>query len=296
MAGAAGIQRERNAAPEGAWHEREFPFSDADFDYIRTLVTEHAAIRLADNKRQMVYGRLVRRLRELGFTNFGQYIELLKTDNGGPEFVNLINAITTNLTSFFREKHHFDLLRTRIVPELMQRHAADRVLRAWSAGCSTGEEPYSIAITLRESLPAAPRWDFRLLATDIDTKVLATAQAGIYGAERVKDLPETLRRHGFLRGRGAQSDMVRVRPELREMISFRQLNLMGDWPMRGRFDFIFCRNVVIYFDKPTQQRLFDRYADLLVDNGYLFLGHSETMHNLSTRFKLLGHTVYQKAN
>jgi chemotaxis protein methyltransferase CheR len=296
--GATGLQQERAAAPGGAGarQAQEFRFTDADFDYIRQLVTAHAAIRLADNKRQMVYGRLVRRLRELGMTEFSQYIELLKEDNGGPEFVNLINAITTNLTSFFREKHHFEMLRTRVVPELLLKHAADRQLRAWSAGCSTGEEPYSIAITLRECLPAAPRWDFRLLATDIDTKVLATAQAGVYAAERVKDLPDTVRRHGFLRGRGAQSDKVRARPELREMISFRQLNLMGEWPMRGRFDFIFCRNVVIYFDKPTQQRLFDRYADQLADGGYLFLGHSETMHNLSTRFRLLGHTVYQKTN
>jgi len=293
----------RNAAAElpresrpggGAVPAREFPFSDAEFDYIRTLVTEHAAIRLADNKRQMVYGRLVRRLRDLGFSSFAQYIELLKQDNGGPEFVNLINAITTNLTSFFREKHHFEMLRTRILPELFDRRRAERTLRAWSAGCSTGEEPYSIAITLLDCLPAGQRWDAKLLATDIDTKVLATAEAGVYAAERVKDLPDAVRRRGFLRGRGAQSELVRVRPEVRSLVSFRPLNLMGDWPMRGRFDFIFCRNVVIYFDKPTQQRLFDRYADRLEDGGYLFLGHSETMHNLSTRFRLLGHTVYQK--
>ena len=289
----AELAREARPGP-GSGAGREFPFSDAEFDYIRTLVTEHAAIRLADNKRQMVYGRLVRRLRELGYTSFSQYIDLLKADNGGPEFVNLINAITTNLTSFFREKHHFEMLRTRILPELMQRHQADRVLRGWSAGCSTGEEPYSIAITLQECVPAAPRWDVKLLATDIDTKVLATAQAGVYAAERIKDLPEAIRRRGFQRGRGEQAELVRVRPELRSLISFRQLNLMGEWPMRGRFDFIFCRNVVIYFDKPTQQRLFDRYADRLEDGGYLFLGHSETMHNLSTRFRLLGHTVYQK--
>ena len=292
--GAGGGSAGEASGSNGGSGGREFPFSDAEFDFIRNLVTDHAAIRLADNKRQMVYGRLVRRLRELRLGSFAEYIEVLKADNGGPEFVNLINSITTNLTSFFREKHHFEMLRTRIIPELLQKHASKRQIRAWSAGCSTGEEPYSIAMTLAECLPSGQSWDAKLLATDIDTKVLATAEKGVYGADRIKDLPDSVRRRGFLRGRGARSEFVRVRPELQSMISFRQLNLMGDWPMRGHFDFIFCRNVVIYFDKPTQQRLFERYAERLNEGGYLFLGHSETMHNLSTRFRLLGHTVYQK--
>jgi chemotaxis protein methyltransferase CheR len=240
----------------------------------------------------MVYGRLVRRLRELRIGSFAEYVALLRDDAGGPEFVNLINAVTTNLTSFFREKHHFDVLREKVIPEFVTRNSAKRSLRIWSAGCSTGEEPYSIAMTVLDCLPAG--WDLKILATDIDTKVLATASAGVYGEDRIRSLPDTLKRRGFLRGRGESSDKVRVRPEFQQPISFKQLNLMEAWPMRGQFDFIFCRNVVIYFDKPTQQRLFDRFADQLVDDGYVFLGHSETMHNLTTRFRLLGQTVYQK--
>jgi len=271
---------------------REFPFSDAEFAFIRELVEQHAAIKLPDTKRQMVYGRLVRRLRELRLGSFAEYVALLREDAGGPEFVNLINAVTTNLTSFFREKHHFDVLRERIIPEFVTRNASKRTLRIWSAGCSTGEEPYSIAMTVLDCLPAG--WDLRILATDIDTKVLATASAGVYGEDRIRSLPDDIKRRGFLRGRGAASDKVRVRPEYQQPISFKQLNLMEAWPMRGQFDFIFCRNVVIYFDKPTQQRLFERFADQLVDGGYVFLGHSETMHNLTTRFRLLGQTLYQK--
>jgi chemotaxis protein methyltransferase CheR len=271
---------------------REFPFSDAEFAFIRVRVEQHAAIKLPDTKRQMVYGRLVRRLRELRIGSFAEYVALLRDDAGGPEFVNLINAVTTNLTSFFREKHHFDVLREKVIPEFVTRNSAKRSLRIWSAGCSTGEEPYSIAMTVLDCLPAG--WDLKILATDIDTKVLATASAGVYGEDRIRSLPDTLKRRGFLRGRGESSDKVRVRPEFQQPISFKQLNLMEAWPMRGQFDFIFCRNVVIYFDKPTQQRLFDRFADQLVDDGYVFLGHSETMHNLTTRFRLLGQTVYQK--
>ncbi len=271
---------------------REFPFSDAEFAFIRELVEKHAAIKLPDTKRQMVYGRLVRRLRELRLGSFAEYVALLREDAGGPEFVNLINAVTTNLTSFFREKHHFDALRESVIPDFITRNAARRELRIWSAGCSTGEEPYSISMTAVECLPAG--WSLKILATDIDTKVLATAEAGIYGEERIRSLPDAIKRRGFLRGKGGADQKVRVRPEFQQPISFKQLNLMEPWPMRGKFDLIFCRNVVIYFDKPTQQRLFDRFADQLVDGGYVFLGHSETMHNLTTRFRLLGQTIYQK--
>ena len=278
----------RTAANGGDGGGREFPFTDRHFDYVRTLVTDHAAIRLPDNKRQMVYGRLVRRLRELRLSSFDEYLQVLEDDNGGPEFVNLINAITTNLTSFFREKHHFELMRERYIPELIQR-TGKRELKLWSAGCSTGEEPYSIAMTLLQG-----GFNAKLLATDIDTKVLDTAATGIYNADRINGLPGDITRRWFLRGKGDNADKVRVRPEVGKLITFRQLNLMQPWPMRGRFDIIFCRNVVIYFDKPTQAKLFNRYADQLEDGGYLFLGHSETMHNLSDRFKLLGNTVYQK--
>lgn len=278
----------------GQGGDREFPFTDRHFDYIRNIVTDHSAIRLPDNKRQMVYGRLVRRLRDLKLNSFDEYIEVLEVDNGGSEFVNLINAITTNLTSFFRENHHFELLRERYVPEILQRHPGKREVKLWSAGCSTGEEPYSIAMTMLDTLSANRSVAAKILATDIDTQVLQKAASGVYNMDRVKGLPDNLIRRWFQRGKGDNANMVRVRPEPRNLITFRQLNLMQGWPMRGRFDIIFCRNVVIYFDKPTQAKLFNRYADQLEDGGYLFLGHSETMHNLSDRFKLLGNTVYQK--
>ncbi len=273
--------------------DTEFTLSDDQFDYIRELVTDHAAIRLPDTKRQMVYGRLVRRLRELKLGSFDEYIDMLERDTG-EEFINLINALTTNLTSFFRENHHFELLRNQYLPDIIQQRGTTRRLRVWSAGCSTGEEPYTIAITLKESLPAAATWDVRILATDIDTNVVKTAEQGVYSIDRVKDLKAEIKRDWFRRGKGVNRNMVKVNPELQEMISFRSLNLMEGWPMKGKFDIIFCRNVVIYFDKPTQKRLFERYAELLHDGGYLFLGHSESMHNLSERFKLLGNTVYQK--
>lgn len=277
----------------GAVMGTEFALSDDQFDYIRKLVTEHAAIRLPDTKRQMVYGRLVRRLRELKLGSFDDYIEMLERDTG-KEFINLINAITTNLTSFFRENHHFELLRNQYLPDIVESRGAARQLRVWSAGCSTGEEPYTIAITLKEFLPPEATWDVRILATDIDTNVVNTAEQGVYSIDRVKDLKTEIKRNWFRRGKGVNRNMVKVNSELQQMISFRSLNLMEGWPMKGKFDIIFCRNVVIYFDKPTQKRLFDRYAELLHDGGYLFLGHSESMHNLSDRFKLLGNTVYQK--
>jgi chemotaxis protein methyltransferase CheR len=270
-----------------------FSLSDDQFDYIRKLVTDHAAIRLPDTKRQMVYGRLVRRLRELKLGSFDEYIDMLERDTG-EEFVNLVNAITTNLTSFFRENHHFELLRNQYLPDIVERRGATRRLRVWSAGCSTGEEPYTIAIVLNEFLPPEETWDVRILATDIDTNVVKTAEQGVYSIDRVKDLKTEIKRNWFRRGKGANRDMVKVRSKLQEMISFRSLNLMKGWPMKGKFDIIFCRNVVIYFDKPTQKRLFERYAELLHDDGYLFLGHSESTHNLSDRFRLLGNTVYQK--
>ncbi len=281
---------ERQPAPA---RSNEFEFTDRHFETVREIVQGHAAIRLPDGKRQMVYGRLVRRLRELKLQSFDQYLALLDQDDGS-EFVNLINAITTNLTSFFRENHHFQALRDRYLPELFELRGRERRLRIWSAGCSTGEEPYSIAITLREALPPAQHWDARILATDIDTNVVRTAATGVYPFERAKNLPREMLSRWFQRGKGPHTDKVRVKPELQQLISFRPLNLMAEWPMRGRFDIIFCRNVVIYFDKPTQARLFDRYADRLHEGGYLFLGHSESMHNLSDRFRLLGNTVYQK--
>lgn len=273
--------------------QREYEFSDRDFALIRRLVAEHTGIALSPAKRDMVYSRLVRRIRELELGSFHEYCALLESGDE-TEFGNFINAITTNLTSFFREPHHFEFLANTALPALLQARQTSRRLRLWSSGCSTGEEPYSMAMVLRESLPAAQRWDARILATDLDSNVLAHAAAGIYGNDRASGIDAKRLQRWFKQGRGENAGKVKAHPNLAEIITFKQLNLMDEWPMRGPFDVIFCRNVIIYFDKATQKILFDRYAKLLADDGYLFIGHSETLYRVTDRFRPLGQTIYAK--
>jgi len=272
--------------------EREFQFTDRDFAFLRQIAYDHTGITLGDSKRQMVYGRLARRIRQLGLGSFADYCKRVEDDLDS-ELGELVNAITTNLTSFFRENHHFEHLANTALPEIMACNAGARRLRVWSAGCSTGEEPYSIAMTLAESGQLSG-WDARILATDIDTNVVAKASSGVYGDDRIQGIaPQRLRRW-FQRGNGANAGKARVVQPLRDMIAFRQLNLLGPWPMQGPFDIIFCRNVVIYFDKETQRKLFARYADLLAPHGYLYIGHSENLFKISEQFRLLGGTIYKK--
>lgn len=272
---------------------REFAFTRQDFDFLRRLASERTGIVVSDDKFSMFYSRLSRRLRALGLGDFKAYCELLQGPYGGDETVELINAITTNLTAFFRENHHFKFLSATVVPELLTRNAAERRVQVWSAGCSTGEEPYSIAMTLAESLPQQPAWDVRVHATDIDSQVLAKAASGIYPLERVEGLgPERLRRF-LLRGKGAQAGRARVSSQIRSLVQFSQLNLMDDWRM-PQVDLIFCRNVIIYFDKQTKQRLIERFAEVLPVGGYLFVGHSESLYKTTQRFELVGNTVYRK--
>lgn len=285
------ITSEENANP-AADKDREFHFTDKEFQFIRELVARHTGIKLADAKREMVYGRLSRRLRQLNITSFADYCTLLQ-ENAEEELGSLINAITTNLTSFFRERHHFDYLTGTLAP-MLEKAKTDRRVRIWSAGCSTGAEPYSIAMTMREALPPTRGWDVKILATDIDTSVLQTARDGVYGDRDVSGVPETQMRRWFMKGSGARAGCVRVKKELRDMIVFRQLNLLGPWPAKKPFDIIFCRNVVIYFDKDTQRKLFDRYADMLVPEGHLFIGHSESLYKVTERFRLIGQTIYRK--
>lgn len=280
----------------GSNKEREFHFTGADFRFIRELVEERTGIMLSENKRDLVYGRLSRRLRELGMSRFSNYCDLLQAGND-EEMVHFVNAITTNLTSFFREDHHFEYLAKRLLPNIIQQKVqsdSERKIRIWSAGCSTGEEPYSIAMVVKEVLKNQKIWDVRILATDLDTKVLEKASSGIYEADRVEGLSKGRLNNWVKRGSGNNSGKVRMSPVLRDLITFKQLNLMNEWPMSGPFDIIFCRNVVIYFNKPTQEILFNRYADLLDNNGHLFLGHSETMFKKTDRYKLIGKTIYQK--
>jgi len=273
---------------------REFEFSRANFDYIRDLVKRNTGINLTDAKQQLVFSRLARRLRALGLNKFNEYTEYLE-NNYDKELVELTNAITTNLTSFFRESHHFDFLENTFLPEIYKKKMlTGKSIRIWSAGCSTGEEPYSITITVKENLPPGNDWDIKVLATDLDSNVVQKAKSGIYAEERVADMKAERMRKWFNRGSGSQAGNVKASSKLLEFITFKQLNLMNEWPMKGKFDLIFCRNVVIYFDKPTQKILFDRYADLLTPGGYLIVGHSETLFKVTDRFKLLGKTIYQK--
>lgn len=273
-------------------YEREFAFTQHDFEYIRDMVGARTGIVLSDHKTDMVYGRLARRLRQLKLKTFKEYLDKLNQDDN-QELIEFTNALTTNLTSFFREPHHFEFLRNNGIPELVKRRPNKR-LRVWSAGCSTGEEPYTLAITLHESLSHIRTWDVKILATDIDSNVVARAQAGVYDQERVNGISSERQKRWFKKGRNANAGKVKVTSELQNIITFKQLNLMHDWPMKGKFDIIFCRNVVIYFNKDTQRKLFDRYADLLADDGYLIVGHSESLHKVTDRFQLQGKTVYRK--
>lgn len=282
------------AMAESAIHGgKEFQFSDRDFQYLRQLVSRETGIVITEAKREMVYSRLSRRLRILNLTDFKEYCQLLETDPQG-ELNAFINAITTNLTSFFREPHHFEFLKTTIIPDLLKRNAASRRIRIWSAGCSTGEEPYSIAMTTAEALSDEDGWDCRILATDIDTDVLAKAQRGIYPLERVAGISQARLQQWFLRGGGANQGMTRVVHALRDMIAFRHLNLMEEWPVRGSIDVLFCRNVVIYFNKETQRRIFEKFANCMADHAYLFIGHSESLFKITDRFELIGQTIYRK--
>ncbi len=271
--------------------EREFEFLDSDFKRVQRIVYDFAGIDLNDSKKNLVYNRLSKRIRFLRMDTFHEYLDFVEA-SGEQEFIQLINAITTNLTFFFREIHHFEHLADKVIPALLKSNAATKKIRIWSAGCSTGEEPYSIAIVLKESVPAG--WDAKVIATDLDSSVVNTALTGVYKLERLKGVSEERKKRWFLKGSGSREGAAKVKPELQEIIEFGQLNLMEDWPFRDGVDVIFCRNVVIYFDKPTQTKLFNRYADLLPEDGHMFIGHSESLYKVCDRFALLGQTIYKK--
>ncbi|HAJ6528247.1 TPA: protein-glutamate O-methyltransferase CheR [Escherichia fergusonii] len=259
--------------------------SDSQFRRICQLIYQRAGIVLADHKRDMVYNRLVRRLRVLGIADFGHYLSLLEADQNSPEWQAFINSLTTNLTAFFREGHHFPVL-----AEHARRRQGE--YRVWSAAASTGEEPYSIAITLADTLGLVPgRW--RVFASDIDTDVLEKARNGIYRLEELKTLSPLQRQRYFLRGTGPHQGLVRVRQELVNFVDFSSLNLLDrQYAVPGPFDAIFCRNVMIYFDKTTQQEILRRFVPLLKPDGLLFAGHSENFSHLVRNFTLRGQTVY----
>ncbi|WP_031433301.1 CheR family methyltransferase [Methylomarinum vadi] len=270
---------------------REFTYTWDDFNVLRKISNEHSGILVPDDKFDMFYSRLSKRIRLLGLNDFKHYCLFLQ-NNPDLEFTEFINAITTNLTSFFRENHHFEFLRKKLIPELLKKNNATKQIKVWSAGCSTGEEPYSLAMTLAETVPGD--WRIRILATDLDTNVLQTAANGVYLTDGVSGVSQQRLQRWFKKGSGMNADKVKVKQELQRLIVFKQLNLIREWPMKGYFDFIFCRNVLIYFDKKTKQTLANRYARMLPIGAHLFIGHSESLHQLDTGFKLLGNTVYQR--
>jgi len=265
---------------------KEFDFTTQDFERVRAMIYRRAGIALAESKQEMVYSRLARRLRATGLTSFAAYLDTLDREEIGQEWEAFTNALTTNLTSFFREVHHFPILAEHV-------KKAKAPIDIWCSASSTGEEPYSIAITLCEVFgtltPPA-----RIVATDIDTNVLNVGANGVYALDRLdKMAPERAKRF-FLRGKGEQDGLVRVRAELREMVTFKQLNLLADeWPISGAFDAIFCRNVMIYFDKSTQGKILSRFAPLMKPDGLLFAGHSENFSYVTDAFRLRGKTVYE---
>ena len=271
--------------------EQQYELTDKQFGWVCKHVKDRTGINLTDNKRNLVYNRLASRIRTLGLEGFDDYFGVLEASQGN-ELEQFVNAITTNVTSFFRENHHFEFLAETAIPEAIERNQRSRRIRVWSAGCSKGMEPYSIAMVLLECLPKGHNWDVKILATDLDTKVIDVGRAGVYADDVVDSISaERLQRFAF-RGTGQNKGKIRMRPELQEMISFRHLNLMESWPVKGPFDIIFCRNVVIYFDRPTQNRLWDRFASLLHTGGYLLVGHSESMLS-DANFVSVGRTVYR---
>jgi chemotaxis protein methyltransferase CheR len=271
----------------------DFQLSQAEFERIRALVREHTGIALSDAKRQLVYGRLSRRLRALRLNSFSEYIKLL--ERGEPsELEEFTNAVTTNLTSFFREPHHFEYLGQEVLPEALRRNAGQRRMRIWCCAASTGEEPYSIAMVLREAREKLVGWDVKVLATDLDSNVLAHGRRGIYGPDRFSGMAPKRVNRFFAEGTERGERKLSAVEELRTLITFKQLNLMHEWPMKGPFDAIFCRNVIIYFDKDTQRVLFERMAALQRPGDFLFLGHSESLYRVCDRYELIGRTIYRR--
>jgi chemotaxis protein methyltransferase CheR len=270
-------------------HDREFLFTLEDFEQVARLIYEHAGISLKSSKQDMVYSRLARRLRATGLDNFRDYLVLLES-NDSVEWEAFVNSLTTNLTSFFREPHHFPLLAEHVIKQ-----NGHHPISLWCSAASTGEEPYSMAMTMVDAFGSFTP-PVTIVATDVDTSVLAKAEAGVYPIEHVEKLPADKVKRFFLRGTGGQSGFVKVRPELQAMITFRPVNLLADsWPLRGPLDAIFCRNVMIYFDKQTQLRILQRFVPLLQPEGLIFAGHSESFYNATHLLRLRGKTVYELA-
>lgn len=268
-----------------------YNLNDKEFVLLRDIVYKESGINLTDKKKALMQSRLIKRLRKLELDDYKAYYDyLMKHYN--EELVNLINCITTNKTDFFRESKHFDFIKEKALPEFLKQ-GRDKI-RIWSAGCSTGEEPYSIAMTVCEYFhDRVP--DVKILATDIDTNVLDTGTKGIYRPEDFNDVDPNIIKKYFIKGKDGNEGLFIIRDFIKSMVSFRRLNLLDNvFPMKGQFDIIFCRNVIIYFDNPTRLKLFHKFYDCLDDNGYFFAGHSENLNLVSDKYYLIGNTIYQK--
>lgn len=272
--------------------EGEFLFTTEDFLAIAAMLYDDAGIALSESKASLVYSRLAKRLRALGLESFREYCRLVAGSEGVSERQNMLAALTTNVTRFFREPHHFEHLKNKVLPELAPFARAGGRVRFWSAGCSTGQEPYSIALTILGVMPDAAQYDVRILATDIDPNVVATGREAVYSIDAVQPVPAALRDRWMVRIKKGPEDAWGAGEEMRRLVAFRELNLIGHWPMKGRFHAIFCRNVVIYFDEPTQARIWSRFAPLLQPGGRLYVGHSERVTEME-RFETDGLTTYR---
>lgn len=266
--------------------DKEFEYTESDFEHAKTEIFKIAGISLSEHKKLLVYSRLTPRLRKNGLTRFKDYFDLIKRNP--EEQIEFINALTTNKTSFYRENHHFDMLREEIIPKCIKEKSSCKI---WSAGCSSGQEPYNIAILLD---PYKRSSKVGVLATDLDSNILARAKRGVYDMQDVEDIPKDVLKKYFFKGKGSNVGKVKVGDEIKALVDFKQLNLMHKWPMTEKFDVIFCRNVIIYFDKPTQKTLFGKYCDMLNPGGYLILGHSESMGVDTGGFEFVGKTTYRK--
>lgn len=279
---------EASPIPDG-----EFAFTWSDFRKIAAVVHAEAGIVLADSKVNLVYSRLAKRLRLIGLRSFRDYCALIEASDGTDERQAMIAAMTTNVTRFFREPHHFEFLTSHIMPAIGAAAKSGKRVRIWSAGCSSGEEPYSIAITLLEAMPDAAERDVLVLATDIDPTVLDRGERGEYTASQVETIPANLRGKWFETRKSGGEVIYCVSERVRDLVRFKELNLLGRWPMKGPFDVIFCRNVMIYFDEPTQNEIWSRFAGLLPPSGHLFIGHSERVSTNRQPFDLVAQTTYR---
>lgn len=267
---------------------KEFEFTQKHFDFVAGLVKNKSGIVLASHKKDMAYGRLVRRIRALNMNDFDEYCSYIGDPNNSDELMEFVNAITTNLTRFFREEHHFDHL-----ADLLKKYNKQKMnsqLRIWSSACSSGMEPYSIAMTVADNLPALKSWDVKILATDIDTNMLAKSRDGIYKVSDMDNIPAKYHNKYC----ETDGDKLIMNEKLKDIMRFNHLNLLESWPFNKQVDIVFCRNVIIYFDKDTQRQIFKKMSKQVKSGGYLYIGHSETLNNVSDDFKLIGKTIYQR--